>query len=223
MAWLMGMCVPGASAQGVASGVSGASAQRVASAQDVADYSRLSVSLVSAQPVSSGGGVPLVSNHSLRGVGASYLMGFNVCGRRLPLFVEVGPECSYVRNTDDIDYWDEDVLVLHDEVSTKLLWLGSPINLTYLHRLTDNVALAPSAGLNVKVNLLAEVSSLGVDEDCFDHDAHRVQLGCNAGCGLYLDRFYLGLRYRADVTPFMAQGGKKERYQDFSLSVGVRF
>lgn len=187
------------------------------------NYSRMNLSFVSMQPVYSGHGVSAMSSHSLYGAGISYLYGINVTGHRMPLFVEVGPECSFARRSEEIDYWDGSTMTMHDEIDTRILTLGTPINLSYQYRLSDNVMVAPSAGLNAKVNLMAKTRSKGATIDLFDMDAHRFQLGWNAGCGIYLDRLYLGLSYTADITPFISQSKEEESFHDIKVSLGLRF
>lgn len=171
------------------------------------NYSRLSLSYAITQPVISTSGISSVSTHNLYGMSVGYLYGINVTDHRLPLFLEVGPECSYVRRSDEIDYWEDNFLLSQEETRTQLLTFSTPINLAYMHPLSDALMLAPSAGLNAKVNLTA----------------HRFQLGWNAGCGIYLHRYYLGLRYTADFTSFMSQGKIKEKTQTLDLSIGLRF
>lgn len=184
------------------------------------NYSKLSLSLDITQPVHSGYGVTALSNHTLSGIGISYLWGFNVTSHQLPLFLEVGPECRFVRSTEEIDYWEDNTLTQHDEVSTRLLTLSTPVNLTYFCQLTDALVLAPSAGLNLKANLLATKRSMGHSIDLFDQDAHRLQLGWNVGCGLTFDRYCLSLSYQGDFTSFMTEGRVSERFQSLSLSLG---
>lgn len=187
------------------------------------NYSRLDLSFEAWQPVSVNGGMAMVSNHSLYGAGLGYVYGFNVTGHTAPLSVEVGPKISFARRQDEIDYWDDDRLTRHEDISTQMLALNVPINLTYQHRLTVDVILAPTAGLNAKVNLLATTRCEGETTDLMDHGGKRLQWGWNAGCGVYLGRYYAGLRYSADLTPFATEGTSKERYQSFDLSIGLRF
>ena len=189
------------------------------------NYSRLDVSYVSQQPVDIEAGIPLVSNHSLTGVSLAYTFGINVTGHSTPLFLEVGPDISYTQRTDEVDIWYDAFSVVHEDVKMQILSLGTPLNLTYRLPLSDAFVLAPSAGLNAKLNLLAKTSSGGETADLLDHGAKRFQLGCNAGCGIYYGRYYLGLQYAYDLTPFYTyqQGHEKERYQQFRLSLGYRF
>lgn len=190
---------------------------------DMQNYSRLNFSFAITQPVTSSHGVTSVSTHNLYGMNVGYLFGINLTDHRLPLFLEVGPEGSYVRRTEEIDYWDDLYLINQEEISTQLLSISSPINLAYLYRLTDNLVLVPSAGLNAKLNLVANNRVKGETFDLFDQDAHRFQLGWNAGCGIYLHRYYLGLRYTADITSFLSQRQLKEKYQNIDFSIGLRF
>lgn len=199
----------------------GAAAQT--SATDTDNYTRATLGMVISQPVYTGEGVARVSNHNLYGMSAGYLFGINVTSHSMPLFVEVGPELSFARRSEEIDYWEDHTLTLHDEIHTKRLTLSSPVNMVYLHHFSDAIALAPSAGLQAKVNLLAETSSEGKTTSLFSHGANRFQLGWDAGCGIYFDRFHLGISYAADLTPFMSDHDEKERYQNLTFSIGLKF
>ncbi len=190
---------------------------------DMQNYSRLNFSFAITQPVTSSHGITSVSTHNLYGMNVGYLFGINVTDHRLPLFLEVGPEGSYVRRTEEIEYWGDSYLISQEEINTQLLTFSSPINLAYLYRITDALVLAPSAGLNAKLNLVANNRVKGETFDFFDQDAHRFQLGWNAGCGIYLHRYYLGLRYTADITSFLSQRQLKEKYQNVDFSIGLRF
>lgn len=199
--------------------------------EETGNYSRLDLRLVSQQPVYSESGISALSTHSLHGVGIGYIIGINVTGHRLPLYLEVGPELCYGQRSVEIDYWEHDGLTSKttEEQSTKLLSLSSPIDLTYHCHLTDNLVFAPVAGLQAKVNLQAEVSSQSekkhedMTTDLFDEDAHRFQLGGNLGCGLYYKRLYGEIRYTADITPFQTESHVKLRHQSSSLAIGFRF
>lgn len=201
--------------------IAAASAQ--SSASDTDNYSRVTLGTVISQPVYTGDGIARVSNHNLYGVSAGYLVGINVAGHSMPLFVEVGPELGFARRSEEIDYWEDHTLTLHDEIQTKRLTLSSPVNMVYLHHFTDAIALAPSAGLQAKVNLLAETSSEGKTTSLFDAGANRFQLGWDVGCGIYFGRFHLGFSYVADITPFMSDDDEKERYQNLNFSIGLKF
>lgn len=192
------------------------------SSDETDNYSRLDLSLVSQQPVYASDGVTAWSTHNLQGVGVGYLFGINVTGHHLPLFLEVGPECSFTRRSEEIDYWDIQLNKTSDEVNTQLLSLSTPLDLSYHCRLNDDVVLAPAVGLQAKVNLLAKVSSEGETTNLLDGEARRFQLGWNLGCGLYYNRLYLGLRFTSDVTPFLPEKHDKLRYQCYVLTLGVR-
>lgn len=190
---------------------------------DEKNYSRLTFDLVVSQPIYTGEGVSAASTHNLYGVGIGYLYGIKISGQRLPLFLEVGPECTFVRRTDELDYWDGNTLSRHDELETQILCLGSPINLTCHYHLNNDLVLAPSAGLTAKVNLLAKTKSEGKSTSMFDDGAHRFQLGWNIGGGLYVGRYYVGLCYTADVTSLQSHDYWKERFQNFTINLGLTF
>lgn len=212
-------CLVAALLLGCASG----SAQEQTTAPDTDAYSRLSVSLVGMQPVYTGYHATSLSTHSLYGLGVGYVLGINVTGHSLPLFLEVGPELVFARRTDDIDIWDGDQLISAYTLSTQMLTLSTPIDLAYHLRLTDGLVLAPAAGLTAKAHLLASTTEDGVSVNLFNTDAHRFQLGCNVACGLYLGRFYVGLSYAADLTSFQSAGPMEESYRCLDLTAGLRF
>lgn len=185
------------------------------------NYKRLSVGVDVAQPVWSGHGAAAMSTHNLFGLGASYVYGIDITGHRLPLYLEVGGECSYVHRTEEIDYWEDVVLSLHEELNTQLLTLSAPIDLAYHLRLNDAWVLAPAAGVTAKANLLAQVSGSGETVNRFDAGAHRFQLGWNVACGAYFHRLYLGMRYSADLTAFQSERGVSERFWGVMWTVGM--
>lgn len=187
------------------------------------NYTRLDLNLVSTQPVTTSYSYTAISQHNLYGLGLSYLRGVNLTGKRLPLFLEMGPEVNFVRRSDEVDYWDDNIMVDRDNVNTQLLTLSMPVDLAYQYRVTDVIVLAAAAGVNAKANLMAKTSVDSETTDLFDEGASRFQMGWNAGCGIYFNRFYLGFRFTADITPFMEHGEVKERFQSSSLSLGLRF
>lgn len=188
-----------------------------------ANYTRLDFDFIQSQPVITGNGVMLKSNHNLYGMGVGLLYGYNITGHSIPLYLEIGPECSFVRRTEEIDYWEEDIMTQHEEVKTQLLTIGTPINLAYHLRLTDVISLTASTGLNAKVNLLAEVRSDAETTDLFEEGANRFQMGWNIGCSVNFKHFSLGLRHQDDFTPFISNKRDKERYSNFTLSLGFKF
>lgn len=187
-------------------------------------YARFSASLTSTEPVYDVHGVTKPTSHNLSGFTAGALVGLNLTRHHLPLFLEFGPEFTFVRRSDQIDYWDGDHLTGHDDIETRLLTLGTPINLTYHVPLLPWLRIAPSAGLNVKAHLQAKDSDGHSDYNLLlDDDVHRLQLGCNVGCGIYLSRLYLGLRFDKDLTPFRSLKHLDESYQSLHATLGLKF
>lgn len=197
---------------------------------DTDNYKRLNFSIVMSQPTLSGriSGTDFRSSEiddMMFGVGIGYLYGINITGHNLPLFLELGPEFNYTFNVIEDTYYDEKTW-LH------FLSVGTPIDVAYRLRLSDNISLAPFGGLDVRVNAMAlavgdDYTASYFNSDDFEPTANRFQLGWNVGIGFYFGKFYLGYRFNSDIIPFMSDSEGRDNiewtFKTNYVNLGIKF
>ena len=142
-------------------------------------------------------------NGTMHGFNTGWIGGWNVTGRRLPIYVEGGltfNACFGEAITED----------------DKLLSLELPINATYRFNIRNTrIFIAPYFGFHFKVNVFWEDED---GKDVFDHnygyysgknfvtimdddDAKRFQFGMETGVNFDLAHFYMGIGYNYDFMP----------------------
>lgn len=186
------------------------------------NYSRLDLHLILSNPEFEGHGVYLTDSHVQYGIGLHNVYGINLTGHKLPLFLEIGPEVNYTYKYEEVDNWDFEYLYT-EEIETRRLSVGTPIDVAYKFRLSDAIAISPYAGINVKYNVLAATYYDDIKFDDFEDGANRFQLGWNIGFGFYFGKFYLGHRYSEDITPFIEKHHSKTIFQTHYLNLGIQF
>ena len=118
----------------------------------------------------------------LKGITVGQVIGFNVTSQ--PLFIEVGGRLTYA--TGD---------------NSKFMQVSVPVNATYKFTFSNELSIAPFAGLVAKGNILGETEAGGFKAKWFDEDGfdgNRFQAGWNIGVGANYKNFYLGVSYCAD-------------------------
>lgn len=149
---------------------------------DVDNYSRISLSAIISTPCK-------IEKYfdTMAGVQLGYLLGVNITKHRLPLFLEIGTEISYVTGLskekeqlfekatnihnqgfnvsasekDEFYNYEKDPNVYSRITDPKyqILSISLPINLSYKFRVGKVISLSPFVGLNCRYNLLAKATS----------------------------------------------------------------
>lgn len=188
------------------------------------NYTRLDLQFILSQQGYRKHEVHYTNKHDQYGLGIDYLVGINITGHKLPLFVEIGPDINYTFRYEEVDYWDHSEKYYEEEIKNRKLSIGTPVNISYKIRLCDAISIAPYLGLNVKYNILAASYYDDRKIDAFDDEnANRFQLGWNIGFGFYFKNFYVGNKFYKDITPFIENRGAKVSFRNYYLNLGVKF
>ena len=155
------------------------------------------------------------STEMFQGFHAGWMGGYNVTGKRLPLYVEPGLKLN-VGLGELISDFD------------KYLAVEVPVNVAYrFHIGNKNIHISPYMGLHFKANVLGRDDD---GNDYFDIDGtKRFQFGMQAGGHFDFNRFYVGLGWWMDFLPIMDNGIKTFWYDEnvntlgFFVNVGVVF
>lgn len=214
-----------------------------------ANYNRFYGSFVIGSPTIDYAGVINYNIPSAYGASVGFLWGINLV-QGMPLFLEVGPELSWMRATDEITdgktgsswEWEET-----SNISANYVSISAPVNVTYHFSLNDGkVILAPLLGLNAKVNLIAsgeeeytykefykgeleehESSTNKIDafdkKDTDGNTANRFQFGYNIGANVTFGSLTLGYRYQGDFTDFVDAHIASGKINTNYISIGYTF
>ncbi len=194
---------------------------------DVRSYNRFSVSYNNT-------GVSANKNagdfdFSLNGVGLEYTHGFSLSSEH-PVFIEFGVKARYSLGS----YEDDD----YEDYSEKYQFLTAivPLNITYSFAVSENVSIAPFAGLNFKAHILGKQKWEDEEEDSKwynvfdkedmggkDYTYNRFQLGWQVGVGARFEKYYLGLSYGTDFLKIYKHKKASINTGDFVLSLGYCF
>ena len=144
-----------------------------------------------------------VENKTMHGFNTGWIGGWNVTGRRLPIYVESGITFNACFGEGITD-------------SDKLMSLEIPINATYRWNIPNTrIFIAPYFGFHFKVNVawLDEEDDSVFDtnygyringtfyETMDDDDAKRFQFGMETGVNFDLAHFTMGIGYNYDFMP----------------------
>lgn len=182
-------------------------------------------------------------DHPLNGFGINYFHGFGVAEN---MFVEVGANMNFGFGSQ-ILYSPEQYAGewFRQKLQSHNINLTVPINYVYRINVSDNIKIAPYAGINVKANILGEyrftydasidkdhfkapgivyepwVNVYSSSEDDMGDDVNtwnRFQIGWQVGVGLELDKFYLGIQ---SGTDFIAAYKHTFEYEGYSVQPKV--
>lgn len=151
--------------------------------------------------------------------------------KSLPIFLELGPEVSWITESDkDMDKKTD----LGDKYNQ--LSLNIPINVGYLIQANDDISIFPYVGLKPKFNVMEKTSGERYDDwddtkeeytlNFFDEEmefddkafGNRLQLGLQLGCSVNYQKFHFGLSYGTDLTN--AAYAEEEYHKDkFEMSL----
>jgi len=177
---------------------------------------------------------------SLNGFGLNYNHGFGVAE---DMFVEAGLNFDFgfgTANTSEKGNFMSYTMQGKHKMTN--INLRVPVNFVYRFGLTDDLTLAPYAGINFKLNLVTKYKVF-VDTDIPDEDLqgmdmesdwvnvykvgdggfghkdytwNRFQMGWQVGVGLSYQRYYVGLEYGTDFIP--AYSHKFDDKYDFKIN-----
>lgn len=169
-------------------------------------------------------------NTSLNGLGLNYVHGFMLTSST-PMFLEAGAVLNFKFGTP-YSYQDE-------KESMRNLNIEVPVNFTYHFYVTDNITIAPYAGLNFKLHLLTSgrweeageksdwYSYFSKDDMGEDNTWNRFQMGWQIGVSLHYSRYSLALQYGTDFIPAYHFSGDGETVNintaTFRLALGYSF
>lgn len=184
-----------------------------------ADYNRASVMYVNRD----------YGNFSTNGFELGYVHGFSFT-KKVPLFFQTGLKM-------DMGFWGSSGSDVFDDIKLKgnldvtTMSFSVPLDIAYKVVLGDSrsVALTPYAGLNAKLNALADVKakvsaggqSASETVSLFDDAGmRRFQLGWHVGVGLSFSRLYVGAQYGTDFISIVEEGNHTPT---FNIGVGFNF
>lgn len=184
---------------------------------------------------------------SLNGAGINYIHGFSL-SQSTPIFIETGINANFgvgstdtkALLTDGYDYYSTEI-----ELKAQNVNLQVPVNFVYRIAASDDVTIAPYAGLNFKFNIVtklkAKLSANGksVESDWFslfseddmekafgdDGTGNRFQMGWHIGVGVQYKPLYLGVSYGTDFIAAYSQKfyGKSAKINTRNLTVNVGY
>lgn len=162
-------------------------------------------------------------NINLNGFGINYIHGFGL-SKNIPLYLETGLKMSMGFHSDSFKEYGYDIT----EDFTKMSF-SVPVNVAYKVNFGNGMSLLPYAGLNFKINALANVKYTENDEgDKYsetinllkgDDSANVFQLGWNLGVGFNFHSLYAGLGYGTDFIKFADDINSSS----FNLTIGYTF
>mgnify|MGYP004447309669 FL=1 len=127
-----------------------------------------------------------------------------------------------------------------ESISSKMLSLSVPINVSYRLRITDGIDIQPYTGINLKVNVLGDITYTyeghyhydyykeSETKSWFDEEygAKRFQMGWQIGLGVNFKKFYLGLEYGLDFMnlykpDYLDAKGISTSHVEVSLGINI--
>lgn len=184
---------------------------------------------------------------SLNGVGINYIHGFSL-SQSTPIFIETGINANFGVGSTDTKILSGglfDVSSVKFEVKAQNVNLQVPVNFVYRIAASEDVTIAPYAGLNFKFNIVTKLkgklSAYGesVEGDWFslfskddmeeafgdDGTGNRFQMGWHIGVGVQYKPLYLGVSYGTDFIAAYSQkfNGKSAKVNTRNLTVNVGY
>lgn len=154
------------------------------------NYNRLGVSYNSLK--GEGGG------DAVSGVSLSWTKGISVSSS-MPLFIETGLGATYG----------------FDGISGMIATI--PLNVTYKLPVTDNIKIAPLAGITLNGNIFASD---------IDADLNVVTVGWQVGANIEFGRFYVGVSYGSGFMDYIKGDGEYydgSKLNNLAATIGVVF
>lgn len=162
-------------------------------------------------------------NINLNGFGVSYIHGFGL-SKSIPLYLETGIKMSMGFYSDSYKEYGYEIT----EDITKMSF-SVPVNVAYKVNFGNGMSLQPYAGLNFKINALANAKfTENEDGDEYsetinllkgDDSANVFQLGWHVGVGFNFHSLYAGLGYGTDFIKFADDINSSS----FNITLGYTF
>lgn len=189
----------------------------------------------------------LIDGISLNGVGINYIHGFSL-SQSTPIFIETGINANFgvgstdtkALLTDGYDYYSTEI-----ELKAQNVNLQVPVNFVYRIAASEDVTIAPYAGLNFKFNIVTKIkgkvsaNGKSVESDWYslfsendmeeafgdDGTGNRFQMGWHIGVGVQYKPIYLGVSYGTDFIAAYSQkfNGKSAKINTGNLTVNVGY
>lgn len=177
-------------------------------APTIEKYSRFGVSYLGVGAVSSDDSQSIFDGFSI-----DYISGIPL-SNSLPLYLEIGANLDLGFKSDN-------------DVNTMYLAANVPFNITYKFKISDNFAIAPYAGLGVKVIGLCFSSYQGETADFMSSDEmgdyvwNRFHINWRVGANIEFGKVYLGVTYGSDFTEIITSS--ESHLTRFSVGLGFVF
>lgn len=126
-----------------------------------------------------------------------------------PLFVEAGAALEYRSDKEG-------------DASINMMSVNIPVNLVYKYNITDDIAIKPLVGIDLRLNVLGNYKEDGEKISIFKDDFldyGRFQAGWHLGCGFTYSQFELGITYGQDFNKIDGEG----RLTNTVISLGYNF
>ncbi|MCF0158742.1 MAG: outer membrane beta-barrel protein [Veillonella sp.] len=174
---------------------------------------------------------------TFNGFSVKYVHGWAL-SKRFPLYIDAGLRLNmnfYGETLDEDDFNKE-------SISSKMLSLSVPINVSYRLRITDGIDIQPYTGINLKVNVLGDITYTYEGQYHYDYykesetkswfdeeyGAKRFQMGWQIGLGVNFKKFYLGLEYGLDFmnlykpdNKYLDVNGISTSHVEVSLGINI--
>lgn len=179
----------------------------------------------------------------MKGATVGFALGKSI-SPNMPLFFEYGAELGFGKATYTDSYEEEGYRYSYkwdENASLTMMNIAIPLNFVYEFPISDDLRIAPYAGLNIKFHLMGKLKDEGTeeydgdkksfsedgsifDEDDMDGDkAKRFQIGANLGAHVYFKNLVLSYRFQPDFNPLIESEGTKGKFKNQMFSVGIRF
>ena len=149
----------------------------------------------------------LSSSPTFNGFSVKFVHGWAL-SKRYPLYIDAGLRLNMNFYSKTLEVDKNYKYDYKSTVSSKMMSLSVPINISYRLGISDGISIQPYTGINFKVNVLGDITSTveydGEKESetrsWFEEDygAKRFQMGWQIGLGVNFQKFYLGLEYGID-------------------------
>ncbi len=130
----------------------------------------------------------------------------------MPLFVEAGAALEYRSDKEDDDLLN-------------MMSINIPVNLVYKYDISEDMAIKPLIGIDLRLNMFGKLKSGGESVSIFSEDDMgpmkfgRFQAGWHLGFGFTYSQFEVGLTYGQDFNEIVEEG----RIANTVISLGYNF
>lgn len=161
-----------------------------------------------------------VDNSTMHGFNTGWIGGWNITGRRIPLYLEGG----FLMNMD----FGEALYDSKSSATDIMLNFELPVNVTYRWNIPNtSIHIAPFFGIHFKINalLMNDDGDSYFDDDKFAYadDMNRFQIGMQTGVNFDLAHFTMGIGYNYDFMPICDPKGFKVTTGGFRFNIGLVF